>query len=57
MKTGLSYLLALACGLVLASTAFAQRVIPEDDNQLLYQIYKELVNTRPPHQSKTIPLR
>ena len=43
MKTGLSYLLALACGLVLASTAFAQRVIPEDDNQLLYQIYKELV--------------
>ena len=56
MKTGLSYLLALACGLIIASTAFAQRVIPEDDNQLLYQIYKELVEykTTASEQNNTI---
>lgn len=29
--------------LLLAQTAFAQRSIPEDDRELLYQIYKELI--------------
>ena len=43
MKFRLFLLFLFVVQLIQSPASFAQRVIPDDDQQLLYEIYKELV--------------